>query len=120
MNKPAEEDVVQTVRDLAAESPDFVYTPSDDVPGCSYFPDEHNPQGCIVGAAFHRLGIEIPESLEGAAPINLFAALVDEEVGFFSERMRWLKDCQSYQDTGATWSAAVGAADRIREETKNG
>lgn len=58
MRKPTIDDVISTVKQIAIEIPDYLYTGF-----CEYAPNTDNPHGCIFGYALQRLGIS-PEKLD--------------------------------------------------------
>jgi hypothetical protein len=108
-----EQEFETTVRALAAANPDFVYTdPDSEVGGCSYFPDEMNPQGCIIGAALREHGLisddpSDSEDIDGTGAFVVLHSLLD----FPEVSDSWFQLVQSNQDQGASWSEAVRLAD---------
>lgn len=94
------EDVVEQVRAVAAENPDFVNSGA-----CSYFPHEGAPQGCIVGAACRRLGIKF-EHDGNIAEVRLAPLQGDRGA------LQWLGRVQGLQDDGEAWGYCVERADR--------
>lgn len=112
---PKDTELVKAIRDLAAESPDFVYTRQEVDPDslsapCNYWPDEKNPQGCIVGAAMRKIG----HSLDGIEFRGVAAFTALEDLALFQPSTGlWVNNVQSWQDKGLTWSEAVKKADEI-------
>jgi hypothetical protein len=116
------DEIIERVRKLAEQSPDFVYTRPVNIMGeegsCSYIHEETGKlvPGCVMGHVFVGLGMS-PEELhkyEG----YLIKNLVDELVGRCEradelEKRLWLGKVQSEQDSGHSWSEAVGRADAL-------
>lgn len=116
--------VIDKVRELAKERPEFVYR---DQPGaggdeCSYTSanvGSDEGEGCIVGQALMRCGLsrETLEDLQDGTAIGIreFLLMLDEYVeqtsGLSDPRARWLVKVQNNQDTGSTWADAVWQAD---------
>jgi hypothetical protein len=103
-------DVVREVRRIAAENPDFVYTPS--LNGiCSYHATEGNPQGCIIGAALKSLGVDVDVL---AGPANTILRHLGLEGVFYiedvSREAEWVQTVQSCQDCRKPWGEAVSLA----------
>lgn len=104
------------VRKLAADNPTFVYTrctTDDHMASCLYRPTEHNPQGCIIGAALQTLGKPVRQSLEGDGATAVIGAMLGIGVGVHGETVvsPWYNYVQRGQDDGMTWAAAVVYAD---------
>lgn len=110
--------LVDAVRKLAAENPDFMYTrqdasnptPDEVFAACNYYPTEGNPQGCIIGAAMRSLGHDLD------APAWRCIAAYEALGDTFGEAIdhgtqAWATAVQANQDAGMTWSQAVRAAD---------
>ena len=110
-------DVVNEVRNLANQHPDFVYTPADDgegVTGCSYL-NGANGKGCIVGQALANLGVSRAE-LEAAETQNAVAALEVagltepgrvRNYGDWTNEEKFLVLVQQKQDDHTSWGEAV-------------
>lgn len=112
--------LVQAVRELAAERPDFVYKsdPYREGPGCLYTLADGTPD-CIMGCAMARIGQPLPPQKVGTHEANE-CTLLNEDVytwygalgvGAESVTMKWLASVQNHQDNGYTWEAAVREAD---------
>ena len=107
-------DVVSKVRELAAESPEYVYKASAGEQCVNYeMDDEGNPipmSGCIVGQALDALGVDmISIRPGGSAPVALYYAGIEfEEVD-----ASWLIKVQIAQDGRVKWSDAVARADAV-------
>ena len=111
-------DVVAKVRELAAESPDFVYPTAsrgNDV-DCFYLPDERFGQpACIFGQALLALGADREvlaraDSNPIGTPVN--ALLGDLGVIKDDDSADWFWTVQSKQDTRTPWGEAVWVADK--------
>ena len=109
--------VVAEVRKLAEERPDFVYR---DQPGstfdCSYLgafvPAEGEPysgEGCIVGQALTRLGVD-ESDLRMVERTSAKAALVDLDIECSEADLDWLSEVQGLQDDRSSWRQAVAFA----------
>jgi hypothetical protein len=129
--------IVQYVRDLANEYPDFVYqTPSGKVAmysaaiggnGCSNVeggdPKYPHLKGCIIGQAFAKQGFDLSDSnLRMRSAYQLFALLdlapLEAITSYEISGVRaWLNHVQGQQDTGKTWSDAVSNADKALQNT---
>jgi hypothetical protein len=101
-------DVVQTVREIAAERPDH----SD--AGCVYFHSNGHPS-CIVGHALYRLGVRLRD-----LSVNNNGDTIDELAPFTWDEgdVAWLFSVQEYQDRLVPWGAAVEHADRPYKVTR--
>ena len=100
---------------LADESPNYVYKGPE---GSGYTPihslacyyvhrDEWGEpidgEGCIVGQAFARLGVEVTEDMEGVGASTLVRKFTNANYEQ-AERVMWV---QSRQDIGEPWGKAV-------------
>ena len=108
--------IVQAVREIAAEQPDFKYTDGDEVGSCAYGAPANRvgndlTQGCIIGRAFDRAGFEYHEIIELEIIECLGYMGLDSSTNP-SDEARWLYRVQFQQDTGETWGDAVAYADR--------
>lgn len=102
-------DLVDQVRKVAAQYPDFIYTKT---PGgrCLYGPTKKNPHGCIMGKALQDLGLPLPPEGEG---ISTFLAHAAEFLITPDDQARllyWLDEVQAAQDSGVSWGQAVSDA----------
>lgn len=116
MNKitTANETVLATLREVVAESPDYVYSnpvPSDERPdpdmSCMYV--HGDVPGCLIGHVLHRLGVPLGELAKregGAAYIVADDFLRGVSGGVLSR----LDFAQGAQDSGKTWRDALIAA----------
>ena len=115
--------LVQEVRDIAQELPEYVYN---QVPGlgCCYPPDEGNPHGCIIGYALRRRGCtELEEGdyagkgsgmfINTALKLRAHSAGVDLSPEMLLH-VQWLQRVQQAQDRGVSWGVAVSDADVAR------
>lgn len=113
--------VIDEMRKLAAEEPDFIYAEqayASAVIGCSYlgasidYPNKG--KGCIVGQALERLGVAREElkKLELSTASNaLFqldiVATTDKE----RTALNWINSVQSGQDNGMSWRESMASSD---------
>ena len=111
------EQLIETVRAVAHEHPNFVYN-SHEVPGkaCFYRNEITGEPDCIIGRALDALGV-LPEEMglnNTVSVLILLGTLSDsglvEEIS--QSQMNWLCRVQSYQDSGDTWGDAVRKADK--------
>lgn len=114
--------LVEAVRALAAENPDFVYVnPSGDVAGsnididvsCFYVhqTSEGMTPGCLIGHAAVRAGMSIEDVAKWDDKDE--AGAVDVLPDSISEGVReWAEYIQVSQDTGSTWADSVTFADK--------
>ena len=117
---PSPDSIITTVREIADELPDFVYTrgllPNE---GCRYEADGHGD--CIIGRALERLGVPIEhirwldtasQDGDGIAVFQIwhqpFWNVPKTEEG---KSIFWLSEVQREQDNGAPWGEAVRRAD---------
>lgn len=106
--------VVAEVRKLAEERPDFVYrSQPGSSPDCSYLgaymPEEGEPytgEGCIVGQALTRLGVD-ETALRTVEGQGARGALVDLGIQCSQVDLDWLSEVQSYQDDHRSWRQSV-------------
>lgn len=103
-------ELIQAVRDLAAEYPDAVYF-HDAAEVCSYSAGkaENGPDqcGCLIGQAMRLAGLPpVPSELDDR-PVD------DLTEGDTQEQRWWLRSVQRHQDIRCTWSKAVEAADEL-------
>lgn len=103
-------DLARTLREVAAERPEFVYRNVDDPSSnrCLYFHSDGEP-GCIFGVALHRLGVAREEFGES---MNISYYLAQWFGGTeFDEAYYPFNNVQRSQDNGYTWGEAVRALD---------
>jgi predicted aconitase with swiveling domain len=117
--------IVREARRLAAESPDFVYTPPlvwaagvDPLDGkiCRYV---HEGKGsCIFGQALVNLGYLDPTTtdLEDVEGHSITTVVLRMEIEIPDVQRLWADEVQNRQDTGATWANAVAIADDYIKE----
>ena len=102
--------LIAAIRELAAESPDNIYDRGQSH-ACSYVVGEcsNGTQGCIVGQALRRLGLETPDL---PTHVDIYLSLIfDCGVAGGDTRLLWVSVVQSEQDSGNTWAYAVKSAD---------
>lgn len=108
---PTIEDLIQTVRDLASESPDNIYNRPEGMSVCLYNKGicTNGSVGCIFGQAFRKLGIEVDE--DGWIVIVLITVFGYQS----SSQNKWCSFVQCNQDRQKTWGECIKIAD---EEVK--
>ena len=106
--------LVADVRAFAKLAPDFKYThvAVRDEDGtmsstCTYKPDEHNPLGCIVGAALREQGVVPGHDRSIRTLFNVHTQTHQYRL------VCWLAEVQWEQDHGATWRDAVASANKF-------
>ena len=117
MSNITTQDLIDEVRKIAEEMPDFVYaTPF--TKGCSYFGREvGDPTGqcCIMGQAFKNLKIDtskIDETHENISTVGDLILTEDIPVTSLNElQVDWLDHVQALQDEGISWGEAVSIVD---------
>lgn len=117
MSNITTQDLIDEVRKIAKEMPDFVYaTPF--TKGCSYFGRQiGDPTGqcCIMGQAFKNLGVdtsEIGETHEGVSTVGelIMDSLIPVTYLNYSQ-VNWLNNVQRLQDEGFSWGESVSLVD---------
>lgn len=110
--------VIEEVRRLAAEQPDFVYSEqegSDANEDCSYFGCAlglTSGQACIVGQALASLDVDMSDlkrQEDNGYGMDIGAALEQGvvEIPYNVEERAWLSNVQYHQDRGEPWGRAV-------------
>lgn len=118
------EDLVAAVREIAAESPNFVYT-TPTVPDGSLYADcvyVHEGRGsCLLGQAALKVGL-IDASIENTelntatfSRLCIDLASLSGIVADKDDLVDWLNNVQDYQDSAESWGFAVAEADALRE-----
>lgn len=103
------EDLLRTLREVAAEQPEKVYKSPAGAGGSCFYVHGNEP-GCIVGHALHRLGVPLEtlkehESDAARAPLNDLFPEVTEGA------MDLVDSVQYLQDRGEPWGEAIKALD---------
>lgn len=117
MSNITTQDLIDEVRKIAKEMPDFVYaTPFTKC--CSYFGREvGDPTGqcCIMGQAFKNLKIDtskIDETHENISTVGDLILTEDIPVTYLdTSQVEWLDNVQLLQDEGISWGEAVSIVD---------
>ena len=125
MSNITTQDLIDEVRKIAEEMPDFVYaTPF--TKGCSYFGREvGDPTGqcCIMGQAFKNLKIDtskIDETHENISTVGDLILTEDIPVTYLDEsQVEWLDNVQLLQDEGISWGEAVSIVDSPVKSLRN-
>lgn len=114
--------LIEAVRELAAENPDFVYRRPENLGPCRYDADawgkgveEH---GCIIGRALARIGCH-PEGswtqyLGGCRTLfqrHFGLSRSEPPAADVERRIVWLEIVQRSQDNRVRWGSAVARAD---------
>lgn len=114
--------IIQAIRDIAAESPGFVYVRPADKVKCVYVAG--GEPSCIVGKALWRLGF-IDAALEDVDPekgwmmpnmmpaSDLIQRVLHLDIDI--EEAEWISEVQYHQDGAKPWGEAVQFADRYVE-----
>lgn len=103
-------DVVNEIRKVAAEQPDFIYNDGS-ADQCLYTQNaDGSPGGCIVGRALMRLDVEEEALVKNDGQL---ASHVLSELGISGDSLviHWIDEAQDAQDSGKTWAQAVQSAD---------
>jgi hypothetical protein len=126
--KATNQQIVDTIRAVAAEQPDRVYTSPELDNTCLYVHRDYDGNmvpGCIVGVALNRLGVPLSElaNLERHTARSVIAELVDRPYTDYSGMAEaWITHVQRRQDgvlldiddtienDRYTWGAAVAEA----------
>lgn len=118
------EALVEEVRRLAAEQPDYMYDPTnfdDTSDGCAlpkcrythYQNDGTRVPGCIIGKAIYNLtGKLVDQAVTGGGVLDF--PFMQEEYAYasgWSDQARWLAAVQRNQDEKMYWGRAVELAD---------
>lgn len=117
MSNITTQDLIDEVRKIAEEMPDFVYG-SPSTKGCSYFGQEiGDPTGqcCIMGQAFKNLKIDTSKIVESPSELSTVGELIWEQVipvtPLNETQVDWLERVQALQDDGISWGEAVSIVD---------
>lgn len=116
---------VAAVRQLAADSPDFVYEPPEDRRGCRYV--FGGVPSCLIGQALVGVGVPIeqvadlddystgdqPDTAVATVVPRLLAGLGVEMDSEWAEIIGWANYVQVRQDRRDKWGRAVAKADFV-------
>jgi hypothetical protein len=111
--------LIRTVRELAAEKPDFFYKTKDGA--CLYTPNDEQP-GCIFGQALLRMGYTKEElsKLDEDNGLDIIEALKVLDIrSLTNEELQWCSDVQQLQDFGDNWRKVIENTDAEREYYEN-
>ena len=112
--------IIDEVRRLAAEQPDFVYERPmvEDEHGrwvessrCQYL--HADGPGCIIGHAMAGIGVSVPVTCEGKGVRDVLRFF---GIDFTVDEGLFLATVQRAQDRGERWGYAIGEADAELEE----
>ena len=105
--------VVAEVRRLAAQHPDAVYEPPDDI--CHYDKGTAGgAEGCLIGQAARNVCKPLYDLCLCAGPKDADIAQVlstNKQQGVGVQQIGWLTEAQEAQDSANTWADAVELAD---------
>ena len=103
-------DLIEHIRTIAAERPDYVYQTPDGRSACVY--GWNGRPSCLVGHALEKANHAVFEDV--VQQMNNEAVELLENGGLItgtSEEIDWLSNAQSYQDIEYSWEDAVRQAD---------
>lgn len=113
------EDLARTLREVAAEQPDYVYVNEDlpegsDSRNCKYWHENTRKPGCILGVALHRLGVDVASMFNVGIVIYLGERFPSETI----ERRRPFRYVQMHQDGSEDeprlpWGECIKALDEM-------
>ncbi len=105
--------LIQEVRNLATDWPDFVYQ-SCSSGTCCYTKSKTDPnKGCIFGQAILRLQPDLKDVLlnNNSVSISGLLMILGFDVDAFNKQRNWCIEVQQKQDRHQTWANAVKFAD---------
>ena len=115
-------ELIQEVRKIAAERPNFVYGKQGvDNDSCSYFGrdvGDETGSPCIIGQALKNLGVDtsrLKEAEDHLADDLVISSALDAghiEIAYTDREAQWLLHVQTKQDSDETWAKAVEEADK--------
>ena len=102
--------VVETLRQVAEERPEYVYDRRDE--GCVYVDYETHQPSCLVGHVLVRLGVPaelfLRDPVRNVTGIDVLVA--HEALPLSRSAIRLLCRAQMAQDEGETWGASLAEA----------
>lgn len=103
--------IIQKVRDIAGENPDFVYTPpNDDGGACVYYHD--GQPSCLIGRALAAQGVIEPDiESSDKNSLGIMQLIGELNLSLLTGETDWLYRVQRRQDDGKPWGAAVARTD---------
>lgn len=118
MSNITTQDLIEEVRKIPKEMPDFVYM-TGDVAGCSYFGrgiGDPTGQCCTMGQAFKNLKVDTSKIDETPVGVSTVGELIWDQVipvtSLNKTQVDWLDRVQGLQDDGVSWGEAVSIVDR--------
>lgn len=115
-------ELIQEVRKIAAERPDFVYGKQGvDNDTCSYFGRDIGDESgspCIIGQALKNLDVDtsrLKVAEDQLADDLLISSALDAEyieLQYTDREAQWLQKVQTEQDYNECWAKAVEEADK--------
>lgn len=113
--KITEQMLIDSLYEIVAENPDYVYDDRDAEGFCRYFNDEGEPS-CVVGHVLARNGIVA----EQVAPIKYSgaAAVIRETTGVLPSLSgsTLFYEMQAWQDAGTPWGEALEKAETLAKQ----
>lgn len=115
-------ELIQEVRKIAAEQPDFIYSDQTEstLNLCSYFGRAIGDEAgspCIVGQALKNLEVPMEglQEVEHAGEDSDISTVLDMgyvDIDYSGAEAMWLAQVQMKQDLGYDWAEAVEEADK--------
>lgn len=104
--------LIQLVREIAAENPEYVYTKPFQFESTCFNVYGGKPS-CLIGHALFRAGL-IDASFEGSDYNQSGIRAVSKHIGIQLDdfELSWLIRVQQYQDTSYPWGSAVRSTDQ--------
>jgi hypothetical protein len=108
--------LITEVRRLAAEKPDYVYTPAfNDKTTIACWYQAPGKEHCIFGQALANIGVTVPYDNEGSRIRLLITSMDAIEHTRDEKKLDWCTNAQNAQDRGNSWSQAILDADGMAE-----
>lgn len=109
--------LIENVRRIVAEKPDFVYYPPRNENGrfdsCQYV--RNSCGDCLIGRALWDAGLITPDLEFSTSNLIPFASLADElGLDLDTREVRWLRDIQREQDNFRPWESCLEWTDNPR------
>ncbi len=123
--------LIQKVRDLANENPDYVYQKIEinkfqsafglSAQGSCSYVKSNNPgnedKGCLLGQAILSLQPDLKSELE--IPYSISTILSGIGLGGNQYARKWCVAVQQYQDNKRTWEQSVNYADSLEKQEES-
>lgn len=109
--------VIEKVREIAKEKPDYFYKPPGGEISCKYCSSDTDPnQGCIIGRAILAIKPELKGYLleiDEHSEIIRNLPHINSQFNLTKRELEWIALVQLNQDGAYSWSMAVAEADRV-------